>query len=46
MAAVDVVNRATEAPSSDSVKGIGPVTSKLIMSERKKGEFKIWQDFI
>jgi competence protein ComEA len=44
MAAVDV-NKATEA-ELDSVKGIGPVTSKLIMSERKKGEFKDWQDFI
>jgi competence protein ComEA len=44
MAAVDV-NKATEA-QLDSVKGIGPVTSKLIMSERKKGEFKSWQDFI
>jgi competence protein ComEA len=44
MAAVDV-NKATEA-QLDSVKGIGPVTSKLIMSERKKGEFKDWQDFI
>jgi competence protein ComEA len=44
MAAVDV-NKATEA-DLDSVKGIGPATSKLIMSERKKGEFKDWQDFI
>jgi len=44
MAAVDV-NKATEA-QLDSVKGIGPVTSKLIMSERKKGDFKDWKDFI
>jgi competence protein ComEA len=44
VAAVDV-NKATDA-QLDSVKGIGPVTSKLIMSERKKGEFKDWQDFI
>jgi competence protein ComEA len=44
MAAVDV-NKATNA-QLDSVKGIGPVTSKLIMSERKKGDFKDWQDFI
>ncbi len=44
MAAVDV-NKATEA-QLDGVKGIGPVTSKLIMSERKKGEFKNWEDFI
>lgn len=44
IAAVDV-NKATEA-QLDSVKGIGPITSKLIMSERKKGEFKSWEDFI
>lgn len=44
MAAVDV-NKATEA-QLDSIKGIGPITSKLIMSERKKGEFKSWEDFI
>jgi competence protein ComEA len=44
MAAVDV-NKATEA-QLDSIKGIGPVTSKLIMAERKKGEFKNWDDFI
>jgi competence protein ComEA len=44
MAAVDV-NKATEA-ELDSVKGIGPGTTKLITSERKKGEFKNWDDFI
>lgn len=44
MAAVDV-NKATEA-ELDGLKGIGPVTSKLILSERKKGPFKDWQDFI
>lgn len=44
MAAVDV-NKATEA-QLDSVKGIGPGTSKMIMAERKKGEFKDWADFI
>ena len=43
-AAVDV-NKATEA-ELDGIKGIGPVTSKLIMSERKKGEFKNWEDFV
>lgn len=43
-AAVDV-NKATEA-ELDGIKGIGPVTSKLIMSERKKGEFKNWDDFV
>lgn len=43
-AAVDV-NKATEA-ELDGIKGIGPVTSKLIMSERKKAEFKNWDDFV
>lgn len=43
-AAVDV-NKATEA-ELDSIKGIGPVTSKLIIGERKKSEFKSWDDFI
>lgn len=43
-AAVDV-NKATEA-ELDAVKGIGPVTTKLIVSERKKGDFKNWEDFI
>src|SRR5687768_15140714 len=44
MAAVDV-NKATEA-ELDSVKGIGPGTSKMILDERKKGEFKSWEDFV
>lgn len=44
MAAVDV-NKATEA-QLDSVKGIGPGTSKMIMAERKKGEFKDWADLM
>lgn len=43
-AAVDV-NKATDA-ELDAIKGIGPVTTKLITSERKKGEFKSWEDFI
>ena len=43
-AAVDV-NKATDA-ELDGIKGIGPVTTKLIVSERKKGEFKSWADFI
>ena len=43
-AAVDV-NKASEA-ELDGIKGIGPVTSKLIISERKKGEFKNWDDFV
>ncbi|MBA3772216.1 MAG: helix-hairpin-helix domain-containing protein [Ramlibacter sp.] len=44
MAAVDV-NKATEA-QLDGIKGIGPVTSKMIMAERKKGDFKSWEDFV
>ena len=43
-AAVDA-NKATEA-ELDSIKGIGPVTSRMIMAERKKGDFKNWADFI
>ena len=30
----------------ETIKGIGPAKSKLIVDERKKGEFKSWQDFI
>ncbi len=44
IAAVDV-NKATEA-ELDSVKGIGPGTSRMILQERKKGGFKDWDDFI
>lgn len=44
-AAVDV-NKATAA-ELDGVKGIGPVMSKRILDERKKGgEFKSWEDLI
>jgi len=43
-AAVDV-NTATSA-QLDSIKGIGPVKSALIMSERKKAPFKDWNDFV
>lgn len=43
-AAVDV-NKASAA-ELDGVKGIGPGTSKTILAERKKGEFKDWADFI
>ena len=43
-AAVDV-NKASEA-ELDGIKHIGPATSKLIISERKKSEFKSWEDFI
>lgn len=43
-AAVDV-NKATAA-DLDSVKGIGPAISAKIVDERKKGNFKDWNDFI
>ena len=43
-AAVDV-NKANAA-ELDSIKGIGPSISGKIMDERKKGEFKNWDDFI
>jgi competence protein ComEA len=43
-AAVDV-NKASEA-ELDGIKHIGPATSRLIISERKKSEFKNWDDFI
>ena len=43
-AAVDV-NKGSEA-ELDSIKGIGPATSKQIITERKKGEFKNWDDLI
>ena len=43
-AAVDV-NKATPA-ELDSIKGIGPGISGKIVDERKKGNFKSWEDFI
>ena len=43
-AAVDV-NKATAA-ELDGVKGIGPAMSKRIIDERKKGDFKNWEDLI
>ena len=43
-AAVDV-NKASAA-DLDGVKGIGPVMSKRILDERKKGDFKSWDDLI
>jgi competence protein ComEA len=43
-AAVDV-NKASEA-ELDGIKHIGPATSKQIIAERKKGEFKSWEDFM
>ncbi|WPB57881.1 helix-hairpin-helix domain-containing protein [Xylophilus sp. GOD-11R] len=43
-AAVDV-NKASTA-ELDGVKGVGPVTSRLILAEREKGAFKNWEDFV
>lgn len=43
-AAVDA-NTATAA-ELDGIKGIGPVKSSLILSERKKAPFKDWNDFV
>ena len=43
-AAVDV-NKATAA-ELDGVKGIGPAISAKILDERKKGNFKDWNDFV
>ena len=43
-AAVDV-NKATAA-DLDGLKGIGPSISTRILDERKKGNFKDWNDFI
>jgi competence protein ComEA len=37
------VNSADQA-ALDGVKGLGPVTSKAILEERKNGEFKDWTD--
>jgi len=44
IAAVDV-NKASEA-DLDGVKGLGPGTTRLIMAERKKADFKDWPDLI
>ena len=38
------VNKADQA-ALDSVKGIGPATSKAIIDERAKAPFKAWADF-
>jgi competence protein ComEA len=43
-AAVDV-NKATQA-ELEAISGIGPSISASIISERKKGEFKDWNDLV
>ena len=44
MAAVDV-NKASES-DLNGLSGVGPATSQIIMTERKKGEFKDWPDLM
>ncbi len=43
-AAVDA-NKASQA-ELESIKGIGPAISTLIITERKKGDFKDWNDMV
>lgn len=43
-AAVDI-NKADKA-TLDTLKGVGPVIADRIIAERKKGEFKDWNDLI
>ena len=43
-AAVDA-NKASQA-ELEALKGIGPVISTLIITERKKGDFKDWNDMV
>ena len=43
-AAVDV-NKANAA-DLDGIKGLGPATTRLILAERQKAEFKSWADLI
>jgi competence protein ComEA len=43
-AAVDV--NTAKASELDGLKGIGPVMSKRILDERKKGKFKDWPDLV
>jgi competence protein ComEA len=45
MAAALDINKASEA-ELDSIKGIGPATTAVILAERKKSPFKDWSDFI
>lgn len=44
MAAVDV-NKASAA-DLDGLSGVGPATTQLILDERKKGEFRNWDDLM
>jgi competence protein ComEA len=45
LALADVdVNKADQA-GLDGIRGIGPAKARLILEERKKGQFKDWPDF-
>ena len=37
------INQASEA-DLDGIKGLGPATTRLILAERQKAEFKSWAD--
>ena len=39
------INTATEA-ELDSIRGIGPATSRRILAEREKGPFRDWPDLM
>lgn len=39
------VNHASEA-QLDSMKGLGPATTRRILAERDKGPFRSWQDLL
>ena len=43
-AAVEI-NKASEA-DLDGLKGVGPATTRQILTERKKGDFKNWADLM
>ncbi len=43
-AAVDI-NKASES-ELDGIKGVGPATTQQIMAERKKADFKNWEDLM
>lgn len=44
LAAIDI-NQASEA-DLDGLRGLGPATTRLILSERAKAPFKNWQDLL
>lgn len=44
LAAIDI-NQASEA-DLDGLRGLGPATTRLILTERAKAPFKNWQDLL